>query len=84
MTPPRRLLLVSPPCSNATATAYANPDQAWTDWLKEYNVSYASTEIASYRRSVFNYNLARAYQLNQLAGPDVAVSAGMLRQLAGL
>jgi hypothetical protein len=39
-----------------------------------YNVSYDNATEAVYRRSIFDYNLALAKQLNELAGPEVAVS----------
>jgi hypothetical protein len=39
-----------------------------------YNVSYDNSTEAAYRRSIFDYNLALARQLNELAGPEVAVS----------
>lgn len=52
-----------------------NMDAAWTDWLQTYNVTFNATADATYRRTVFNFNLQRAYQLNQIAGPEVAVSS---------
>jgi hypothetical protein len=68
-------IVIQRSCRNATAIAFANPDQAWAAWLQTYNVTYNSTDIALYRRRVFDFNLAKAYQLNQLAGPQVAVSS---------
>jgi hypothetical protein len=59
---------------NRTTNASKYPDIAWRNWLVRYNVSYDNAAEAAYRRSIFDYNLALAKQLNELAGPEVAVS----------
>jgi hypothetical protein len=51
----------------------------------KYNVSYSSREDADLRRQVWISNLQRADKLNQLVGPEVAVSDcdGSIRGLVG-
>lgn len=61
-------------CRNRTTYAARYPDKAWDNWLTRYNVTFNSTEEAAYRRQVFGQNLALAVKLNELAGPEVAVS----------
>jgi hypothetical protein len=61
-------------CRNRTTYASKYPDIAWRNWLLRYNVSYDNATEAAYRRSIFDYSLALAKQLNELAGPEVAVS----------
>lgn len=72
--PPALLLHANTHCRNATAKALQNPTAAWQRWLVTYNVTYSSRKEADYRRQVWMSNLQRADKLNQLVGPEVAVS----------
>jgi hypothetical protein len=65
---------------NKTAVAAADPAKAWTAWTLSYNVTFINASEAAYRRQIFEFNLAKAAQLNTLAGPDVAVRL-LLRRL---
>lgn len=62
-----------------------DPEAAWRRWLVKYNITYSSATEAEFRKNVFVSNLERADKLNQLVGPEAAVSMAAMppKQRAG-